>query len=143
ISSVIGNAIRPNFAPGVDIDKLHEMSVSEIRKNILASGSGVPDLYFRALTTNGGPTITSPTGNVPRNFLRSHSLASIDLNIAKKINIAEGRTLQFRADMFNMPNHRNFGIPNGAANVTAFNFLNEAATDGGNRRIFVSLRYAF
>lgn len=56
---------------------------------------------------------------------------------------SEGHNLQFRADMFNLPNHRNFGIPNASANATAFNFLNEGATDGGNRRIFFSLRYTF
>jgi hypothetical protein len=143
LGSLVGNAVRPNFAPGVDVDELRRMSVSEIRSRILASGSAIPDLYFRAGQTNGGPTVANPTGNVPRNFLRSDGVVSIDFNIAKKIKIAEGRILQFRADMFNMPNHRNFGIPNASANATAFNFLNESATDGGNRRIFFSLRYAF
>jgi hypothetical protein len=51
--------------------------------------------------------------------------------------------MQFRADFFNLPNHRNFGIPNATASGTAFNFLNEGAVDGGNRRIFFALRYQF
>ena len=141
LGSLVGVAIRPNFAPGVDIDELRKMTVPEIRQLVLAAGS--PAVFFRSLPTNGGPTAADPIGNVPRNFLRADGLVSIDLNIGKNIKIAEGRNLQFRADMFNLPNHRNFGIPNATASATAFNFLNEGATDGGNRRIFLSLRYAF
>jgi Carboxypeptidase regulatory-like domain/TonB-dependent Receptor Plug Domain len=141
LGSLVGNAIRPNFAPGVDVDALRKMTLPEIRAQILAAGT--PDIFFRSAATNGGPTVTNPTGNVPRNFLRSDGLVSIDMNIAKNIKVAEGRSLQFRADFFNLPNHRNFGIPNASANATAFNFLNEAATDGGNRRIFFALRYTF
>jgi hypothetical protein len=141
--SLVGNAIRPNFAPGVDADALRKMSVQEIRRQVLASGSALPDMFFRAGVADGGPTAAGPLGNVPRNFLRADGLTSIDVNIAKKIMIREGHVLQFRADMFNMPNHRDFGIPNAFANSTAFNFLNEGASDGGNRRIFLSLRYNF
>ena len=49
--------------------------------------------------------------------------------------------LQIRADMFNATNTRNFGIPNGT--VTSANFLNQWATNGGNRRIVLGLRYTF
>jgi hypothetical protein len=141
--SLVGNAIRPNFAPGVDVDALRKMTVPEIRAAVLASGSGIPDIFFRAGATNGGPTAANPLGNVPRNFLRGDGLVSIDVNFAKSVRIGEKQRIQFRADMFNFPNHRNFGIPNATATATAFNFLNEAATDGGNRRIFFSLRYMF
>jgi hypothetical protein len=43
--------------------------------------------------------------------------------------------------MFNATNTRNFGIPNG--NITSANFLNQWATDGGRRRVWVALRYVF
>ena len=45
--------------------------------------------------------------------------------------------------MFNLPNHRNFGIPAANISAPAGTFLNEQTTDGGNRRIFLSLRYLF
>jgi len=143
LGSLVGNAIRPNFAPDANPQELRKMSVPEIRARVLASGAANPTIFFRAGTTNGGPTAANPTGNVPRNFLRADGLVSIDLNIVKNIRIRENHMLQFRADMFNLPNHRNFGIPNATASATAFNFLNEGATDGGNRRIFMSLRYSF
>jgi len=141
LGSLVGNAIRPNFAPDVDVDALRKMTLPEIRAQVLAAGT--PAVFFRALATNGGPTAANPTGNVPRNFLRADGLVSIDLNIVKNIKVAQGQTLQFRADFFNLPNHRNFGIPNATASTTAANFLNEGAVDGGNRRIFFALRYTF
>jgi hypothetical protein len=143
LGSLVGNAIRPDFAPGVNVDELRKMTVPEIRQRVLESGSTIPDIFFRAGVTNGGPTAANPTGNVPRNFLRAAGLVSVDFNVAKTIKIAEGHNLQLRADMFNLPNHRNFGIPTATANATAFNFLNEGATDGGNRRVFFALRYMF
>jgi len=142
LGSLVGNAIRPNFAPGVDVEKLRNMTVPEIRRNVLEAGS--TSIFFRAETTTGGPTAAAPIGNVPRNFLRSDGLVSIDFNIVKNIRINEGHALQFRADIFNLPNTRNFGVPTALANAAnVFDFLNEGATDGGNRRIFLSLRYSF
>jgi len=141
LGSLIGQAIRPNFAPNVNIAELKNLSVSEIRSRVIAAGS--PSLYFRALTSNGGPTAAAPIGNVPRNLLRSDGIVSIDLNIVKNIRMDGGRSIQIRADIFNLPNTRNFGIPNASANTTAFNFLNEGATDGGSRRIFGAVRFRF
>jgi hypothetical protein len=43
--------------------------------------------------------------------------------------------------MYNATNTRNFGIPDGR--VTSANFLNQWTTDGGNRRIWLALRYTF
>jgi hypothetical protein len=141
LGSLTGNAIRPNFAPDVSAEELGKMSVSEIRRRVIEAGS--PSIFFRAGTTNGGPTAAAPVGNVPRNLLRSDGLVSIDLNIIKNFKFGADRRLQIRADFFNLPNTRNFGIPNATATTTAFNFLNEGATDGGNRRIFLSARLVF
>jgi hypothetical protein len=140
--SLVGNAIRPNFAAGVDPLSLRTMTVEQIRNAILTSTTGV-GTFFLAGTAVGAPTAASPIGNVPRNFLRADGVVSMDLSLVKDIKIIEGHALQFRADMFNLPNHRNFGIPNATANTTAATFLNEKATDGGNRRIFFGLKYSF
>ena len=44
-------------------------------------------------------------------------------------------------DMFNAINHRNFGIPSGTINSPGF--LNQWATNGGNRRIIIGGRLVF
>jgi len=81
-------------------------------------------------------------GNVGRNILRSDGLNQVDFGIIKNTRLAENVRLQFRADMFNAFNSRNFGIPIGAINSGA-NFLNQWATNGGNRRIVLGARLAF
>jgi hypothetical protein len=81
-------------------------------------------------------------GNVGRNTLRADGIANIDFSVFKNIKIAEGNNLQFRAEFFNATNTRNFGTPNSAINSGA-NFLNQWATNGGNRRILMGLRYTF
>ena len=49
--------------------------------------------------------------------------------------------MQFRVEMFNPTNTRNFGIPEGRVNATQF--LNQWGTDGGNRRIWLAVGYTF
>src|SRR5262249_11807855 len=121
--SLVGNAIRPNFAPGVNPADLRGMSVEEIHAAILAANS-IASVFTSVTRAN-------PMGNAPRNFLRGDGLASVDMSIVKDIKIAEGHSLQFRADAFNVPNHRNFGIPLALINTTPATFLDEKATDGG------------
>jgi hypothetical protein len=80
-------------------------------------------------------------GNVGRNVLRADGIGNLDLSISKTTRIAEGHTLQFRVDFFNLTNTRNFGIPE--ARISNSGFLDEKSTDGGNRRIFLGLKYSF
>jgi hypothetical protein len=142
LGSLTGSAIRPNFAPDVNVEELRKMSVSDIHQRVLEAGSA--SIFFLGGNTNGAPTAAAPIGNVPRNLLRSDGLVSIDFNIIKNITFSGDRRLQIRADFFNLPNTRNFGIPNATINnTTAFDFLNQGLTDGGNRRIFLSARLAF
>jgi len=125
ISSLVGNAIRPNLNTTLD---LSGMSVEEI----LAAGG-------RSLFTP--ITAAQRIGNVGRNTLRSDGINNIDFGILKNTRIGENQRLQLRADFFNFTNSRDFGIPD--SRVTSNNFLNQWGTDGGNRRIVVGLRYVF
>ena len=66
----------------------------------------------------------------------------VDFGIIKNTRITENVRFQLRADMFNSFNSRNFGIPNVSINSVA-NFLNQWATNGGNRRIILGARLVF
>ena len=125
ISSLVGNAIRPNLNTTLD---LSGMSVEEI---VRAGGRSL----FRTITA------AQRTGDIGRNILRSDGINNIDFGILKNTRIGEGQRLQLRADFFNFTNSRDFGIPD--STVTSTNFLNQWGTDGGNRRIIVGLRYVF
>ncbi len=121
-----GNPIRPNLNTNLD---LSSMTIGEI---LAAGGANL----FRGLAPG------QRVGNAGRNILRSDGLSLVDFGIIKNTRLSENVRIQFRADMFNSFNSRNFGIPNGAINSGA-NFLNQWATNGGNRRIFLSARLAF
>lgn len=134
ISGLVGNAIRPNIVTNLN---LSSMTIPEIRA-----------LCGTAVTGNACPNLFSPVtqaqrvGNAGRNILRADGIELIDFGIIKNTQITERIRFQIRADMFNALNHRNFGIPNAAINSGA-NFLNQWATNGGNRRIIIGGRLVF
>ena len=57
-------------------------------------------------------------GNLGRNTLIGPKLVNCDFSLFKQFALTEGKTLLFRAEMFNILNHPNFGVPN-SANRTA------------------------
>ena len=61
------------------------------------------------------PTTGLPTrqGDLPRNRLRGFGVAQWDFAVHREFGIHEGLKLQFRAEMFNVLNHPNFGAPAG------------------------------
>jgi hypothetical protein len=132
IDGLVGNAIRPNLNTNLDVSN---MTVEELRA---AGGASL----FRPLCGNPSPTCAGErVGNVPRNSLRADGVVNVDLAFTKNTRFGNGHNVQFRLEMFNATNTRNFGIPDGRINSA--NFLNQWATNGGNRRIWAALRYAF
>lgn len=132
IDGLVGSNIRPNL--NTDLD-LSNMTIDEI---LAAGGASL----FKQICGNPSATCAGErVGNAPRNFLRSDGIFLVDLGFIKNTRIANGHTLQFRAELFNATNSRNFGIPEGRINSA--NFLNEKGPDGGSRRIWFSIRYAF
>lgn len=133
IDGLVGNAIRPNLNTDLDVAS---MTIQEL---LAAGGSAL----FRTLC--GMPSPSCPqgerVGNAPRNLLRADGIGNVDLALTKNTRFASGHNVQIRFEMFNATNTRNFGIPDGRVNSA--NFLNQWATDGGNRRVWVALRYTF
>lgn len=139
IDGLVGNSIRPNIITTLD---LSSMTIPEIRA---ACGTPVLGNSCPALFSNTTPiSATSPAqraGNAGRNILRAQQLTLVDFGIIKNTRIAENVRFQVRADMFNVLNHRNFGVPEGRINAP--NFLDQWGTNGGNRRIVLGARLVF
>jgi hypothetical protein len=138
ITGLVGDPIRPNLKTNLPV------STMSIRQLLQAGGASL----FSPLApcTRIGLTSTCAPGdrfgNLGRNVLRADGIGNLDLSVSKTTRLfAERHTLQFRADFFNLTNTRNFGIPE--ARITNSGFLDERSTDGGNRRIFLGLRYSF
>jgi hypothetical protein len=50
-------------------------------------------------------------GNSGRNIIRGPGLATVDFSLFKSTTLTERFSLQFRAELFNLLNHTNFGNP--------------------------------
>jgi hypothetical protein len=57
---------------------------------------------------------------LPRNALRGFSAAQWDFAVHRDFPIHESLKLQFRAEMFNVLNHPNFGPPSGSFGLGGF-----------------------
>lgn len=64
-------------------------------------------------------------GDVPRNFLRGFGVTQWDFAVHRDFPIRESLKLQFRAELFNVLNHPNFGPPNGQIGVGEFGVSTE------------------
>jgi len=85
-------------------------------------------------------------GNSGRSIMTGPGLFTLDTSLFKKIRISERFNLQFRAEMFNVANHANFGFPN--FNVFSGNNINPAAglinsTATPSRQLQFALRLTF
>lgn len=79
-------------------------------------------------------------GNSARNLVTAPGLVNIDLTAMKAFRIVEGHTLQFRAEMYNFPNHTNLGLPNQTFGSPAFGTIRGNAQP---RNIQLALKYIF
>jgi hypothetical protein len=97
-------------------------------------------------------------GNAGRGLVRAHGVWQIDTGISKTTKLRERLSLQFRADLFNILNHTQFGDPSnldilsgsfGVINTTAnFNNNNDNFGPGNTgtglpRQVQFSLRLIF
>ena len=132
IDGLVGNSIRPNISSNLELSK---MTVEEL---LAAGGASL----FSPLCGMPSPTCAGErVGNVGRNTLRADGIGNVDIGITKNTRFLNGQNIQYRLEMFNATNTRNFGIPDGR--ITSANFLNQWATDGGNRRIWMAVRWVF
>jgi hypothetical protein len=124
----------PGLVPGTG---LNDLLFAKAIARITCSATGTRGLAVDLSGVEPGQRF----GNAARNILRSDAFRDVDFGIIKNTAFTERARLQFRVDMFNILNQRSFGIPEGRVNSASF--LNQWATDGGNRRIVLGARLVF
>ncbi len=85
------------------------------------NGTGSVNNWFNkaAFVLNAPFTI----GNLGRNTVRGPRAVSVDFSAFKEFQPREHMTLQFRAEMFNILNHPNLGMPNNVFGTSAFGVI--------------------
>jgi hypothetical protein len=120
---------RPNLRPGCD--------------PIL----GGPDRYWDIACFELPAANTR--GNLRRNALIGPGLVAVDLSLVKSHELGGGRSVQFRVEMFNLPNRANFAVPSGrvaftnAAGGVAPNWGRITSTVTTARQIQLGIKYLF
>src|SRR5207302_983233 len=79
---------------------------------------GGPDRYWDINAFSLQPA--NQRGNLGRNTLIGPGIVNLDFSLAKSFPIDERHSVDFRAEMFNLPNHPYFAVPSG---LTAFTGL--------------------
>jgi hypothetical protein len=79
-------------------------------------------------------------GNAGRNIVTGPGLQTINIALLKDTSLAEGKTLQFRAEVFSSLNHPNFNLPDNFFGSPTFG---EILSAGDPRRIQVGAKLLF
>lgn len=104
-SNNIDNHDRPNIVPGVSLYPAHK-SVNQWT-NPAAFSFPAPYTF----------------GNAGRNILTGPGLGTWDFSLIRNFRLWESKTLQFRAEMFNILNRANFALPNADWSSTSFGVI--------------------
>jgi Carboxypeptidase regulatory-like domain/TonB dependent receptor-like, beta-barrel len=114
-SGVIGDT-RPDFVPGVS---------PYIYAVKYPGGKAFNPAAFTSPPVDPTTGLVLRQGNVPRNFLRGFGAVHWDLAVHRTFSIHGPLKLQFRAEMFNVLNHPNFGQPSGQFGTPGFGLANQ------------------
>jgi len=103
-----------------------------------------------------GPDVRATIG---RNSFKSPGFGVMNLSLGKKVKLTESTFFQFKADFFNVLNHKNYTISNtnifsvagvtaattnpGYAQIADPNFLNPTIFSGGNRAVTLTAKFVF
>ena len=93
------------------------------------------------------PSTTSNFGNLGRNTVIGPRLSNIDLTLVKMTALTERAKLEFRAEVFNLVNHANFGAPSNSISSSAHTYNGNAGvisnTITDNRELQLGLKLLF
>ena len=107
-AGVVGD-VRPDLVPGQPLYLFGPQ---------FPGGKAFNPAAFTDPPNSGGQPLRQ--GNVPRNFLRGFGATQWDAAVHRDFPLAESIKLQFRAEMFNVLNHPNFGQPSGSFRSGSF-----------------------
>jgi hypothetical protein len=99
-----------------------------------------PDLWFDRTAFIPVPTGAYRFGNSGRNILDGPGAIVINTSLSRRFRLAESRSLQFRMESFNLPNHPNFSLPENNVDVATGGTINRAKN---NRNMQMGLRLEF
>lgn len=106
--------VRPSWAPGAtpstassNVPKGYYFNPLAFVRPTVLTGQVIPSSNGAATAGATGTDL----GNVGRNVLRGPAQSNVDLSLIKRFRFRESKTLELRAEFFNLLNHANFANP--------------------------------
>ena len=115
----VNTDVRPDMVVGQPLYVFGVDCLSALQQ-VCPGGRGFNPAAFKAPPADPNTGSPSRQGTLPRNALRGFGAAQWDFAIHRNFPIHESLALQFRAEMFNVLNHPNFGPPNGQLGTSNF-----------------------
>jgi hypothetical protein len=103
-------------------------------------GTGFFGLPIVPSPVTGSAALASP-GNLGRNTFATPGWANLDFSVIKDTKLTETKSLQFRAEFFNVLNLATFGQPGNVLGSSGFGVITGTAT--AERQIQFALRLTF
>jgi hypothetical protein len=116
--------IRPDVVPGQPFYLFGSQCVA-VFGSPCPGGKGFNPAAFTDPPLDPSTSLPLRQGNVPRNFLRGFGATQWDFAVHRNFPIHESFQLEFRAEMFNVLNHPNFGPPSGSFGSGGFGLSNQ------------------
>ena len=146
----VENVVQARSAPPIDVlDGVYQFSYLDgfnapVRPDLVPAaalylyGSNYPGSKAINPSAFVHPPIDATThqplrnGNLPRNQFRAFGAAQWDLAVHRRFAIHENLGLQFRAELFNILNHPNFGPPSNLFGASGFGLSNQILSQSLN-----------
>jgi hypothetical protein len=95
---------------------------------VVPTGQVIPSSNGAAVAGASGTDL----GNVGRNVLRGPRQINVDLSLIKRFQFGDRKSVEFRAELFNLFNHVNLNTPNSNLNAAAVDSSTGRITDPGD-----------
>lgn len=100
-------------------------TADQVKSSVSIPGAvGPGELWFD--TSAFAPVTQVRFGNTGRNILRGPGAVRLDASLFRQFNLTERFNLQFRAEVFNLPNHAQFNNPGNSVNSANFGMITSA-----------------
>jgi hypothetical protein len=110
---------RPNLVPGAHYTQGKVKLANGYVQYVNANALTLPSTYTTGSALLAGGTISSPFGNLPKNYGRTMPFYETDLDFNKKFNTPIERVkVEFRSELYNIFNHTNLYLPGGSGGGT-------------------------
>ena len=105
----------------------------------LPSDERTVDRWFRTDAFVQPPPFTF--GDAGRNIIEGPGIINVDMSLSKRMPIGDSRTIEFRAEVFNVANHPIWSLPNTNLSNAAYGRITSTRID--SRQIQLALRFMF